>query len=90
MAGNKGTSKAEEKVAQRTAEAKDAAAKIQALGVPSDAVPRLARLAMQAGADGVVCAPTDVALLRDSLGPAPLIVVPGIRPAGSDRGLPIP
>lgn len=48
-------------------------------------VVRLARAAIEAGADGIVCAPTDVKAARDALGPAPLIVVPGVRPAGADR-----
>lgn len=56
------------------------------IGIPQDAVQRLAKLALRAGADGIVCAPTDVAGLRATLGPAPLIVVPGIRPAGSAKG----
>ena len=47
---------------------------------------RLARLAVEAGADGVVCAPTDVAAVRQALGPKPLLVVPGIRPAGAAPG----
>jgi orotidine-5'-phosphate decarboxylase len=55
------------------------------IGFPRDAVLRLARLAVAAGADGIVCAPTDVAALRAELGPSPLIVVPGIRPAGSAK-----
>jgi orotidine-5'-phosphate decarboxylase len=55
------------------------------LGMPADAVPRLAKLALQAGADGIVCAPTDVKLLREAIGPRPLIVVPGIRLEGSDK-----
>src|SRR5437868_2666087 len=42
--------------------------------------------AVDAGADGIVCAPTDVAALRKALGSQPLIVVPGIRPAGAAAG----
>ena len=51
-------------------------------GSPAEAALRLARLAISAGADGVVCSPAEVALLRRELGPGPLLVVPGIRPAG--------
>jgi orotidine-5'-phosphate decarboxylase len=50
---------------------------------PADQVLRLARLALAAGMDGLICAPTEVAALRSALGPAPLLVVPGIRPAGA-------
>jgi orotidine-5'-phosphate decarboxylase len=55
----------------------------RAIGIPQDSVLRLARLAVQAGADGVVCSCWELALLRKQLGPAPLLVVPGIRPAGA-------
>ena len=44
----------------------------------------LARLAWDAGCDGIVCAPTDLARLRAELGPEPLAVTPGIRPVASD------
>ncbi|HZH45809.1 MAG TPA: orotidine 5'-phosphate decarboxylase / HUMPS family protein, partial [Roseococcus sp.] len=36
--------------------------------------------------DGLVCSAREVTLLRDALGEAPLLVVPGIRPAGSTAG----
>lgn len=55
-------------------------------GGPAQQVLRLARMAMDAGADGLVCSPREVSLIRDALGEAPLIVVPGIRPAGSAAG----
>lgn len=43
----------------------------------------LADIAINAGADGVVCSPHEVAMMRREF-PDTLIVVPGIRPAGSD------
>ncbi|MFZ6762394.1 orotidine-5'-phosphate decarboxylase [Pseudoroseomonas sp. WGS1072] len=55
-------------------------------GGPTQQVLRLARLALEAGADGLVCSPQEVGRLRDAFGAAPLLVVPGIRPAGSAVG----
>ena len=46
-------------------------------------VPRLAAMAVEAGAAGIVCAPGEVAAVREAIGPDRLVVVPGIRPAGS-------
>ena len=55
-------------------------------GGPRQQVLRLARLALSAGADGMVCSAHEAAMLRDALGAGPVLVVPGIRPAGADTG----
>jgi orotidine-5'-phosphate decarboxylase len=54
-------------------------------GPAADQVLRLARMAKDNGADGVVCSPAEVAMLRREIGPHFDLVVPGIRPAGADN-----
>lgn len=49
-------------------------------GEPADNVMRLAKLASQAGMDGVVCSPREAADLRASIGQDFLLVTPGVRP----------
>lgn len=55
-------------------------------GVPADNVARLASLTQQAGLDGVVCSPQEVAMLRQQAGSDFRLVTPGIRPAWSAKG----
>lgn len=61
-------------------------AALASIGQPpvTEQVVRLGRLAVDAGAAGLICASTDVARLRLELGSDPLLVVPGIRPQGTD------
>lgn len=55
-------------------------------GGPTQQVLRLGRLALEAGADGLVCSAHELAVLRDAFGDAPILVVPGIRPEGGEAG----
>ena len=46
----------------------------------------LARRAVEAGVDGLVCSPLEVARLRQIAGPEAILVTPGVRSAGADAG----
>jgi orotidine-5'-phosphate decarboxylase len=65
------------------------AEELRALGLdelPEDAVERLARMALAAGAEGLVASAREAARLRALTGPETLLVTPGIRPSGADAG----
>lgn len=65
------------------------AAQLNATGVhstPAEQVVRLAKLAQHSGINGMVCSPEEVGTLRAELGNDALLVIPGIRPTGSDVG----
>lgn len=51
-----------------------------------DQVVALGKMAIDAGAHGLVCSPQEVIALRQVLGPNPWLVTPGVRPAGGDLG----
>jgi orotidine-5'-phosphate decarboxylase len=53
-------------------------------GPASDAVRRLAVLAVEAGAGGLVCSPQEVAAVRAEVGDDIMLITPGVRPAGAD------
>ena len=59
------------------------------LGIPGGASGRVAAwaaLAQRCGCAGVVCSPQEAAGLRSALGPGFLLVTPGVRPSGENRG----
>ena len=62
---------------------------LEATGVSSEPgaqAVRLAALARASGLDGVVCSPHEIAALREACGKEFVLMVPGIRPAGSASG----
>ncbi len=65
------------------------AAQLEATGVtatPAEQVERLAAMALSCGVNGLVCSPNEVAKLRNRFGSKPLLVIPGIRPEGTEAG----
>ena len=53
---------------------------------PLEQVKHLAKLTQESGLDGVVCSAQEAKLLREYLGKDFLLVTPGIRPLGSEKG----
>jgi orotidine-5'-phosphate decarboxylase len=64
-------------------------AQLSAIGIsaaPAEQVDRLARIALAGGFRGFVCSPQEISQLRALAGPEGIVVIPGIRPAGSETG----
>lgn len=65
-------------------------ADLEDVGITGRTVPEqvelLARKGVEAGADGFVCSPLEVARLRAIAGPEPILVTPGVRSPGADQG----
>jgi orotidine-5'-phosphate decarboxylase len=59
-------------------------ARIGMTGPVRDAALRLAVLAVESGARGLVCSPQEVAAVRAEVGPDIMLITPGVRPAGTD------
>lgn len=55
-------------------------------GTVGELVTKRAAQAREIGIDGIVCAATEAAKVREIVGPDLLIVTPGIRPTGADAG----
>lgn len=57
---------------------------VSAIGFASNALDSavgLAQLSSTAGARAIVCSPLEIKAIRQALGPAPIIITPGVRPA---------
>jgi orotidine-5'-phosphate decarboxylase len=64
-------------------------AQLSAMGIhesPGALVERYAALALASGVTGLVCSPNECRPLRARFGDAPVLMVPGVRPRGSDVG----
>lgn len=64
-------------------------AALQSVGISTpltEEVRLLAKLACDAGSDGIVCSPHEVGKLRHDLGKDSVLVTPGIRPVGACQG----
>ena len=66
-----------------TSHDQDSLAAIGLAAPVAETVVRLARLAQEAGTDGVVASPLEAEMIRGACGPDFLVVTPGIRPGGS-------
>jgi orotidine-5'-phosphate decarboxylase len=55
-------------------------------GTIAELVERRARKAVEVGMDGIVASPLEVAAVRRVAGPKTILVIPGIRSAGADKG----
>jgi orotidine-5'-phosphate decarboxylase len=53
-------------------------------GPVSEAARRLAAIAVEAGARGLVCSPQEVGALRAEVGDDIMLITPGVRPAGAE------
>lgn len=64
----------------------EALARVGVRGPASEAVLRLAVMAVDAGARALVCSPQEVAAVRAAVGAQVTLVTPGVRPAGTAAG----
>jgi orotidine-5'-phosphate decarboxylase len=62
------------------------AAELDFTGTMAELVERRTRRAVEAGVEGIVASPLDAAAVRRILGPGRILVTPGVRSAGRDRG----
>jgi orotidine-5'-phosphate decarboxylase len=66
-----------------TSLADDDLASLGLAGPAPDAVRRLSALAVEAGAQALVCSPMEAAAVRSEVGPDVMLITPGVRPHGS-------
>lgn len=52
---------------------------------PTETVPRWAKMAIEAGAHGIVCSAQEIELVRAAIGDKAIIVTPGIRPQWASK-----